>query len=308
MKTSLVSLIVMFLFFLLGDFNSVFDRSLDRSDSSIVSSPRDTSDKLIKLFADFIVVDVWRCIHPQVKSFTWTRPDGSFLSRIDLIGVPSTWSCFAVSCDILACPHSDHCAVALSINIPSPAKLGPGFWKLNLSILTDPEYVECIHNFWSCWRLQKHLYNNLLLWWDLAKQWIRTLTIRFCSLLNRSKRSERANLEKQIRNLKIQIDAGNSSVIPQYKQLLDQLAKLDAHQAEGLRVRSRVQWAEENESSSAFFFKTIKKRRSDNTIFVVKNNSDQYICSTPDLLNAWQEFFVNLFTAVPTDEDLQNIL
>ena len=44
----------------LGDFNSVFDRSLDRSDSPIVSSPRDTSDKLIKLFADFNVVDVWR--------------------------------------------------------------------------------------------------------------------------------------------------------------------------------------------------------------------------------------------------------
>ena len=198
--------------------------------------------------------------------------------------------------------------MALSINIPSPVKLGPGFWKLNLSILTDPEYIGCIHNFWSGWRLQKLLYNNLLLWWDLAKQWIRTLPIRFCSLLNRSKRSERSNLEKLISNLKIQIDAGNSSVIPQYKRLLDQLAKLDAHQAEGLRVRSRVQWAEEGESSSAFFFKTIKKRQSDNTIFVVKNNSDQYVSSTPDLLNAWQEFYVNLFTAVPTDEDLQNIL
>ena len=48
--------------FLLGDFNSVFDCSLDRSDSPIVSSPRDTSDKLKKLFVDFNVVNVWRSL------------------------------------------------------------------------------------------------------------------------------------------------------------------------------------------------------------------------------------------------------
>ena len=65
----------------------------------------------LDLFVNFNVVDIWRTLHPVSKSFTWTRPDGSMSSRIDLIGVPNVWSYFAVSSIIVPCPHSDHCAV-----------------------------------------------------------------------------------------------------------------------------------------------------------------------------------------------------
>lgn len=46
--------------FLAGDFNSVFDRSLDCSDRSSGFTHRDSSDQLLQLFNYFDVVDQWR--------------------------------------------------------------------------------------------------------------------------------------------------------------------------------------------------------------------------------------------------------
>ena len=294
--------------FLLGDFNAVFDRHLDRSSSHIDFTHRDTSDKLRDLFSNFSVNDAWRIQHPTTKSFSWTRPDGTMSSRIDLVGVPVVWSYFCVSSHIVPCPHSDHCAVTVHVNIPSPVKKGPSFWKLNVSILEDEAYSLIIRNFWTRWVQKKASYTSLSLWWDRGKQWLRSLSISYCSSKARARRLERASLEKMAAQLKLKLDAGDSSVLVPYKRTLHNLSALDHIKAEGLRVRSRIQHAEEGESSTSFFFKSIQKKQSDNTIYSVKNNAGLYVSSSEDMLTAWQQFYSELFTTDPTDDDLQNIL
>ena len=119
---------------------------------------------------------------------------------------------------------------------------------------------------------------------------------------------ERSSLNNQAAVLKNQIDAGHSSLYPKYKQILHQLEALDQIHANGLRVRSRIRWAEEGESSTSFFFKSVKKQQSQSTIFTVKNNDGNYVSFSKDLLHAWQEFYSNLFSREDTDNDLQNIL
>ena len=61
-------------------------------------------------------------------------------SRIDLEKCPYSWFSFVSSADILSCPYSDHSAIYLSWS-PSPASSsGPGFRKLNTSILEEEDY------------------------------------------------------------------------------------------------------------------------------------------------------------------------
>ena len=50
---------------LCGDFNEVFDRSVDRAGSDPLVSPRDSSSSLTYLFDDCCVVDIWRYLHPS---------------------------------------------------------------------------------------------------------------------------------------------------------------------------------------------------------------------------------------------------
>ena len=57
-----------------GDFNTVFDRSLDRRGSHPFDSSHESSVNLVNLFSRCCVTDVWRSLHPSDTVFTWLKP------------------------------------------------------------------------------------------------------------------------------------------------------------------------------------------------------------------------------------------
>ena len=91
---------------LAGDFNTVFNRSLDRCGSVVVDTSRESSAALARLFKEVCCEDIWRYLHPSSSGFTWSREDGSLSSRIDLIGCPFAWVPSVSACDIVPCPFS----------------------------------------------------------------------------------------------------------------------------------------------------------------------------------------------------------
>ena len=127
-----------------GDFNAVFDRSLDRRGSNVCDTSRESCSTLASFFSDCCVADIWRICHPSTVGFSWMRSDGSLSSRIDLIGCPFSWVHHVASCDLLPCPFSDHSAVLFTCPIPEPLARGPGRWQLNTSILSDSDFVSAI--------------------------------------------------------------------------------------------------------------------------------------------------------------------
>ena len=146
-----------------GDFNAVFDRSMDRRGSNPLDSSRESSSALLSLFRDCGVIDIWRSLHPATVAFSWLRPDGTLSSRIDFIGCPYAWIHLVQSCDMLACPFSDHCAVLLSVPIPEPTPRGPGHWKFNVSTLRDAGFRSSVSDFWAGWRTRKQSFDSLQL-------------------------------------------------------------------------------------------------------------------------------------------------
>ena len=125
---------------LCGDFNAVFERAKDCRGSDPAVTFRENFVSLKLLFQEFCVLDVWRHLHPDLRAYTWLKPDGSCSSRIDLIGFLSICLHLVSSCSIVPCPFSDHDAVFLGFSIPESFPRGPGRWKLNVSILRDPVF------------------------------------------------------------------------------------------------------------------------------------------------------------------------
>ena len=122
-----------------GNFNTVFDRSLDRTGSVVPDTSRESTSNL---FDDCCVIDIWRYLHPYFSGYAWMHPDGSVFSRIDLVRCPYVWVPSVSSCEIILCPFSDHCAVLLCVTVPDVVPPGPGLWKLNTSILEESDYVR----------------------------------------------------------------------------------------------------------------------------------------------------------------------
>ena len=90
---------------LAGDFNTVFNRSVDHGVSVVFDTSRKSSAALARLFKEVCCEDTWRYLHPSSSAFTWSRADGSFSSRNDLIGCPFTWVPSVSACENVTLCH-----------------------------------------------------------------------------------------------------------------------------------------------------------------------------------------------------------
>ena len=87
---------------LAGDFNSVFDRAIERQGSCVDNDSRESSLALVRLFTNCCCVDAWRHLFPSRPGFTTTRSDGVRSFRIELIGSPTIWAPFILF--VISCP------------------------------------------------------------------------------------------------------------------------------------------------------------------------------------------------------------
>lgn len=286
---------------LCGDFNTVFDRTLDRFGSCAGDTSRESTPALTRLFDSCCVVDIWRYLHPNSSSFTWNRWDGQFASRIDLMGCPYPWISSVSACDIVPFSFSDHCALLFTFSIPDVIPPGPGLWKLNVSILQETDYTKLITDFWLSWRLAQNNFPSLSDWWELGKFKIKHLTIGYCSKKAKERRAERALLSRLADHLKSHVDLGRLSCLGPYQSTLAELSRFDLEAARGAQVRSRIRWVEEGERSSAYFFRLEKKRSADRRISALRESDGTITSDITGLCDSISSFYSGLFTSEPTD-------
>ena len=295
---------------LAGDFNTVFDRSLDRRGSDPFYVSRESSCVLNRLLNACSSIDIWRYLHPTSSSYTWTRSNGSLSSRIDFILVPHVWVPSVSSCDIVACPFSDHCAVVMSVRVPEVPSHGSGVWKVNLSVLNDPENISLITNFWSDWRAAQPHFPTLAMWWEKGNSIIniKGLTIRYCCVRSSRRSQHRGLLSMLADHLKCRVDAGFISCLGPYRSTLAEIARMDIEVARGAQVCARARWVEEGETSSAFFLRLEKKRAADRSVAALRTNDGSIVSHNDDMCRVFSSFYESLFTAEATDPAIANSL
>ena len=281
---------------------------LDPIGSDPADTVRESLVALAHFFSSCCVADIWRYLHPSTNSFTRLRWNGLVASRIDLIGCPYAWISSVGSCDILPFPFSDHCALFFSVSVPDAISPGPGLWKLNSSILDEPEFVLLISNFWSFWRSRIFSFSSLADWWDAGKAEIKRLSVDYCRNRARVKRGERDLLSRLVSFLKEKLDAGATFCLAPYHTALSNLGKLDLEAARGAQVRSRIRWMEEGEVSSAYFFRLIKKQSADRLMAALRCPDRTVVNSVPDLVECFSQFYSDLFSAEPVDLGAQDML
>ncbi|PFX14836.1 Transposon TX1 uncharacterized 149 kDa protein [Stylophora pistillata] len=293
---------------LAGDFNCVFNRSLDRRSSNPSDYSRESSSALSHLFDACCVTDIWRYLHPSSPGFTWTRWDGSLASRIDMLGILSAWVPSVSSVSVYVCPFSDHRGLCLSVSVPDVVPPGPGYWKLNTSILEDQDYCQLVREEWSAWRLAVPRFPSLAKLWDRGKSRIKGLTIRFCASRARKTSACRDALVRLVQHLQEKVDSGVTSCVDPLRSALSELARLDSHAAKGAHVRARVKWVEEGESSSQYFFRLEKKRSANRRISALREPDGSIVSSSAALCASLGSYYSGLYTASPTDSRVQSSL
>ena len=193
--------------------------------------------------------------------------------------------------------------VSLSFSIPEVILRGPGRWKRNVSLLSDDLYCAEICDFWKFWQRQKRSFSSLSLWWEEGKKKTKRISVYYGSIKKREKDSSRALLNALASHLKSRIDEGFTSCFDVYQSTLLKIAKIDQDEAQAAKVRSRVRWAEQGESSSSYFLCLEKKNGSSTWFSAICSDDGAIVSDLAGIFNAWVSFYTSL--AEPTDPRLQ---
>lgn len=90
-----------------------------------------------------------------------------------------------------------------------------------------------------------------------------------------------------------------------YVSALASPAKLDLVDAEAAKVRSRIRWVEEGESSTSYFVRLEKKHGGESWFSALKDD-DNVVSDLNGIMYAWVSFNSNSFCADSIDVEIQS--
>ena len=127
---------------------------------------------------------------------------------------------------------------------------GPGFWKLNTSLLARSDYVEMINKEFPNWLKDAKDLSDKRVKWDWLKFKIKTTSIAYSKKLSRDRKSkeEELNLKYQALLQKFHDNPCETTRLKTEKVKSDLEALYDK-KVEGIIIRSRARWHEHGEKN-----------------------------------------------------------
>ena len=187
---------------------------------------------------------------------------------------------------------------------------GRGFWKLNVSLLQDDNYVilvkETINKIGNNFA-DKLNPNNF---WDFLKCKIRTVTIDYSIKKSKERKQREKIINNQLKSLEEQYsynsDQNLSRKIEQCKQELENLYQI---KTEGHIIRSRANWVENGERNTNYFINLEKRNQKLKNITAIYTQEGNIVNSTSDILNAEKKYFENVYKSEnPSIKDIVDFI
>ena len=226
-------------------------------------------EAVVNLMDELNLVDIYRNLHPSIKSSTYESKPLNLKSTIDFILVSRLIAVDAKSAKIRPSVAPDHKATFLSFNIRSELRRGPGTWKFNNSLLKDDKFKELITFFYPQIHEKYSNVNEKQLLWELIKMEIRAKTIKY-SKQNRAELNKREIiLQSELQELDYQIcntvfEDLEQGILDKYESTKVELKCIYDQRGKEAMFRSKVIWLEHGESQPSIFSTSRKQitRRS----------------------------------------------
>ena len=203
------------------------------------------------------------------------------------------------SSEIICPPESDHKGIISILNLSNTYR-GPGYWKLNVSVLDEKEYQEEIKSiFKETINKFSSLNINKNVIWDIFKIKIKEYTTKYCSYLKTNKNCCIKEIQDNIRRLNNQLAINNNYILETKRAKLKTELDLKVKESyRGAQIRSRAKYIDLGEQPTNYFLNLEKNRQRNNTINKLKKTSNENIVLTEqsDILNECTDFTNNYIT------------
>lgn len=285
-----------------GDFNTVIDIHYDKKNGRI-DTHKKCREILKSMMTSFDLIDIWRLVNPNSTQYTWhsnTKP--IIFSRLDYFLISDSLTNIVKNCKIKPGYKSDHSSVHLSISFLNENR-GPGYFKLNNSLLIENDYQEIIKKgIADIADTNKDANPNTL--WEIIKGEIRNLTIKYASYKKRNENKKEIDLSLEIHKIKQELASFNSNSTNKNdedllkKELIEKQEELESIidiKLNGIMLRAKAQDVEGNEKNGKYFASLEKHRAEKKTIYKLRVNEKE-ITNQKDILKEEVTFYTKLYT------------
>ena len=204
---------------------------------------------------------------------------------------------FVSNVSILPGFQSDHSIVSLSI-VLVPPEHGPGYWKLNTSLLKDPDYIERINRVIDI--ELGHTYPTLKQKWENLKLSVRGSTVQYASWKQKSRKNKTLVLEKKLKQYEDKQVAEHPMVIPNTEQVIMELKReleeIYAYKTKGAVLRCGKNYSLLGEKPTKYFLNLEKFNQKKRAIYCLQDESGQVQSGSKKTLSILKQYYENLYS------------
>lgn len=280
-----------------GDFNVSLD-NLGKKDDTEFSGAF-----LLKAIKNYHLQDAYRKINKTDLGFTWGNTRGH-RSRLDYFLVSQ--SIKITGFRVLPCWCSDHEMVVVTTR-ENEAQIGKGYWRMNLKLLEDTQFLEELKEYYKLWQEFKKGYNTSLEWWEECKRNIAGFCVIYSGKKRRQERKDvwRDNkklqklMEKRNRGIKI-----NEEEVAVVKQ---NIKSYYIRKSKEFAFLAKAEELDKDEKVTKYFFETIKQKQTREIISSFFTDTGE-VKGTEGILKHACSFYKELFSKREIDEEKGGIL
>ena len=254
--------------------------------------------------------DPFRALYPKKQAHTWRQNE--IHCRLDRFYISNTFLPVVDKVQISYCTVSDHMFCDLFFKPFAQSTKGPGYWKLNDSILKDKIVKSAVINLWNHTLSQQ--FPKDFNWWEKCKIEFKKLLMRQSKRIANETRKQIQFLEDRMREyLARSLDKNNQN--PDFDKMLVEQIKIElktlfSKTIEGARIRSRAQVLDNAERPSRYFLRVEQQRQSANMINELYDPQTKTNTKNPKrICEIARSFYSELFKMEPVhDEQIDDFL
>ena len=285
-----------------GDMNKILDLNMDRKGGKPLNTK--AQEFVNNFLSEENWVDVWRLFNPERKQFTWHKKNPVIMSRLDYFFTHIGSVSLISNCEILPATISDHCPVVMSIQMINVPR-GAGYWKLNVKLLEDKEYVDEVNEIFDLaeTRYVNKKPNEKL---EMIKIDVKEFSIQYAKAKNRKRKENKEKWERQLKAAYKKLEMVNLQSeratywIEKANQKIDELTtnlqNLAKIAAQGAIIRSRAKWVAEGEHCTKYFLNLEKYNAKAKVMSAIHNEKGELTYDLGKILQAQEKFYQNLYT------------
>lgn len=303
-----------------GDFNVIFNPSLDRKASTVFQESakyKRIRSCIEEIQSNLETQDIWRIKNPNTTRYTWHRENPSKVkSRLDYLLMSESMSDATQEIDIIPCIKSDHSAVVLKLNNNETVKKGRGLWKLNTSFIDEADYIKGIIENKIKWLEEFQDIAEAGMKWELIKYRIRQYSMDYGRKKAQKLSTEEKDLEDKLKDLETQQDSITNDVEKERElknAIGDVTARLNEiydYKTKGLIMRAQVRWYEKGEKSNDYFLRLANRNKIKKNVGKLKRQDDSYTVDPKEILSMQAKFYESLYAnkSVKSSDDISQYL